>query len=117
MRFDGCLLQLITVVLNALQPPKNNKKIGSKEGEYEGLFVAYFQKSEEFPLNFPGLFKGIKLFYLILLVEHVLSILASLCRNLTGGQRSRLVQKFVEDDHIKVREQLTLEFPFLWKIA
>jgi hypothetical protein len=36
-------------------------------------------------------------------IEHVLSILASLFRNLTGNQRSRLVQKFVEEDHIKVR--------------
>lgn len=38
-----------------------------------------------------------------LFLEHVLSILASLLRNLTGNQRSRLVQKFIEDDHIKVR--------------
>ena len=39
---------------------------------------------------------------LLVFVEHVLSILASLCRNLTGNHRSRLVQKFVEEDHIKV---------------
>ncbi|CAB3988241.1 beta-catenin 1 [Paramuricea clavata] len=66
-----------------MKPPKNNKKIGSKEGEYE---------------------------------EHVLSILASLFRNLTGNQRSRLVQKFVEDDHIKVDRLIELHFKYFERV-
>ncbi|XP_046842407.1 beta-catenin-like protein 1 [Xenia sp. Carnegie-2017] len=62
-----------------MKPPKSNKKVGSKEGEYE---------------------------------EHVMSILASLFRNLSGSQRSRLVQKFVEEDHIKVDRLIELHFKY-----
>ncbi|XP_028392477.1 beta-catenin-like protein 1 [Dendronephthya gigantea] len=66
-----------------MKPPKSNKKISSKEGEYE---------------------------------EHVLSILASLFRNLTGNQRSRLVQKFVENDHIKVDRLIELHFKYFERV-
>ena len=109
---NSCLQQLFIVVL---KPPKNNKKIGSKEGEYEGLYVAYFQKRQKVSRRGPDCRSKRKSVLLaISLIEHVLSILASLCRNLTGNQRSRLIQKFVEDDHIKVREQLAFKFLFLW---
>ena len=38
--------------------------------------------------------------------EHTCSIIASLLRHLTGSNRGRLIQKFVEDDHVKVSDSL-----------
>ena len=51
-----------------------------------------------------------------ILAEHVCSIVASLFRNLVGSQRQRLVQKFVEDDHIKIDRLMELHFKYYKKI-
>ncbi|XP_012562750.1 beta-catenin-like protein 1 [Hydra vulgaris] len=44
--------------------------------------------------------------------EHTCSIIASLFRHLTGSNRSRLVQKFVEEDHIKLDRLMELYFKY-----
>ncbi|XP_001632238.2 beta-catenin-like protein 1 isoform X1 [Nematostella vectensis] len=48
--------------------------------------------------------------------EHTTSILASLFKNLTGNLRSRLVQKFVENDHIKVDRLMELHFKYYQRV-
>ncbi|XP_031552386.1 beta-catenin-like protein 1 isoform X2 [Actinia tenebrosa] len=48
--------------------------------------------------------------------EHTLSILASLFRNLSGNLRNRLVQKFVEGDHIKIDRLMELHFKYYKKV-
>jgi len=40
--------------------------------------------------------------------EHSCSIIASLFRHLSAGQRTRLIQKFVEDDHVKIDRLMEL---------
>lgn len=85
---DNCtkfidILGLRTMFSLFMKPPKKNKKIGSKEVEYE---------------------------------EHVCSILTSLFRNLTSAHRSRLVQKFVEDDHIKIDRLIELHFKYWGRV-
>ena len=45
---------------------------------------------------------NLKMCVSIFLLEHACSIIASLYRHLAGNNRGRLVQKFVEDDHVKV---------------
>lgn len=44
--------------------------------------------------------------------EHACSIIASLFRHLTGTNRQRLIQKFVEEDHIKLDRLLELYFKY-----
>jgi len=44
--------------------------------------------------------------------EHSCSIIASLFRHLSGTGRTRLVQKFVEDDHVKVDRLMELYFKY-----
>ncbi|KAM7432194.1 Beta-catenin-like protein 1 [Porites harrisoni] len=48
--------------------------------------------------------------------EHVCSIIMWLFRNLSGNLRTRLVQKFVENDHIKVDRLMELHFKYHSKI-
>ena len=48
--------------------------------------------------------------------EHVCSIIMWLFRNLAGNLRTRLVQKFVENDHIKVDRLMELHFKYHSKI-
>jgi len=44
--------------------------------------------------------------------EHACSIISSLFRHSTGGNRSRLVQKFVEDDHVKIDRLMEMYFKY-----
>lgn len=44
--------------------------------------------------------------------EHACSIISSLFRHLSGNNRTRLVQKFVEDDHVKVDRLMELYFKY-----
>jgi len=44
--------------------------------------------------------------------EHSSSIITSLFRHLSGSNRSRLVQKFVEEDHIKIDRLMELYFKY-----
>ncbi|XP_065064938.1 beta-catenin-like protein 1 [Rhopilema esculentum] len=48
--------------------------------------------------------------------EHTSSIIASLFRHSVGSSRSRLVQKFVENDHIKVDRLMELYFNYRSKV-
>jgi len=48
--------------------------------------------------------------------EHTCSIIMWLFRNLSGNLRTRLVQKFVESDHIKVDRLMELHFKYHSKI-
>lgn len=50
------------------------------------------------------------------IVEHVLSIIASLLRHCRGTQRQRLMNKFIENDHEKVDRLLELHFKYLDKV-
>ena len=54
--------------------------------------------------------------FAVMFVEHTCSIIASLFRNLVGNLRSRLVQKFVENDHIKVDRLMELHFKYYKRI-
>ncbi|KAK3733987.1 hypothetical protein QZH41_009843, partial [Actinostola sp. cb2023] len=49
-------------------------------------------------------------------VEHALSVMASLFKNLSGSLRNRLVQKFVEGDHIKVDRLMELHFKYYKRV-
>ena len=51
----------------------------------------------EFILNNQVSFLG-----MILLTEHIVSVIAAMVRNCSGTQRQRLLNKFVESDHEKV---------------
>eukprot|EP00111_Clytia_hemisphaerica_P023855 TCONS_00070297-protein len=44
--------------------------------------------------------------------EHACSIIASLYRNLTSNNRTRLTQKFVEDDHVKIDRLMEMYFKY-----
>lgn len=44
--------------------------------------------------------------------EHACSIIASLYRHLLGNNRNRLIQKFVEDDHVKIDRLMEMYFKF-----
>lgn len=44
--------------------------------------------------------------------EHTCSIIASLLRHLTGSNRGRLIQKFVEDDHVKIDRLMEMYFKY-----
>ena len=46
-------------------------------------------------------------------VEHVTSIISHLLRNLSGSQLQRLMNKFVEDDHLKVDRLIELHLFYL----
>jgi hypothetical protein len=48
--------------------------------------------------------------------EHSCSIMASLFKNLSGALRTRLVQKFVEGDHIKIDRLMELHFKYHKKV-
>ncbi|KAK3865630.1 hypothetical protein Pcinc_028772 [Petrolisthes cinctipes] len=48
--------------------------------------------------------------------EHVVSIIVSLLRNCRPNQRSRLINKFTENDHEKVDRLLELHFKYLEKV-
>eukprot|EP00794_Sanderia_malayensis_P018782 gene18782-20673_t len=48
--------------------------------------------------------------------EHASSIIASLFRHLVGPNRTRLVQKFVENDHIKVDRLMQIYFKYQTKV-
>ncbi|XP_064086739.1 beta-catenin-like protein 1 [Macrobrachium nipponense] len=48
--------------------------------------------------------------------EHVVSIITSLLRNCRPNQRSRLINKFTENDHEKVDRLLELHFKYLEKV-
>lgn len=48
--------------------------------------------------------------------EHTCSIIMWLFRNLSGNLKGRLVQKFVENDHIKVDRLMELHFKYYNKI-
>ncbi|XP_041376012.1 beta-catenin-like protein 1 [Gigantopelta aegis] len=50
------------------------------------------------------------------LEEHTCSIVASMLRNCTGQQRTRLLNKFTENDHEKVERLLELHFKYLDKV-
>ena len=94
---------------------KTTRKSARKKENTKVCRLLIFESAKKFPTEV--LIAGQSVRFDISLIEHVLSILASLCRNLTGNQRSRLIQKFVEDDHIKVREQIAFKFLFLWMSA
>lgn len=44
--------------------------------------------------------------------EHACSIISSLFRHSQGGNRARLIQKFVEDDHVKIDRLMELYFKY-----
>ncbi|XP_027238649.2 beta-catenin-like protein 1 [Penaeus vannamei] len=48
--------------------------------------------------------------------EHVISIITSLLRNCRPNQRTRLINKFTENDHEKVDRLLELHFKYLEKV-
>jgi len=48
-------------------------------------------------------------------VEHVTSIISHLLRNLSGSQLQRLMNKFVEDDHLKVDRLVELHLFYLYR--
>ena len=48
--------------------------------------------------------------------EHIVSIIGSLMRNLSGKMKDRLVQKFVELDHAKTDRLLELHFKYMDKM-
>lgn len=48
--------------------------------------------------------------------EHVISIIVSLLRNCRPNQRTRLLNKFTENDHEKVDRLLELHFKYLEKV-
>lgn len=48
--------------------------------------------------------------------EHVISIISALLKNCRPNQRSRLINKFTENDHEKVDRLLELHFKFLEKV-
>jgi len=48
--------------------------------------------------------------------EHTSSIIASLYRHTAGSNRSRVIQKFVENDHIKVDRLMELYFNYRTKV-
>lgn len=48
--------------------------------------------------------------------EHICSIISSLFRNLAGSLRTRVVQKLVESDHIKVDRLMELHFKYFKKV-
>ncbi|KAL5021691.1 hypothetical protein ScPMuIL_000846 [Solemya velum] len=50
------------------------------------------------------------------LEEHIASIIASMLRNCQGTQRQRLLNKFTENDHEKVKRLLELHFKYLDKV-
>lgn len=52
----------------------------------------------------------------LLLIEHVVSIIASMLHNCRGPQRQRLLSKFTENDHEKVDRLLELHFKYLDKV-
>jgi beta-catenin-like protein 1 len=49
-------------------------------------------------------------------LEHVCSVIANMLRNCRGGQRTRLLTKFAENDHEKVDRLLELHFKYLEKV-
>lgn len=57
-----------------------------------------------------------KLYILITIVEHVISIIASMLRNCKGQQRQRLLSKFTENDYEKVDRLMELHFKYLEKV-
>ncbi|KAG0722839.1 Beta-catenin-like protein 1 [Chionoecetes opilio] len=48
--------------------------------------------------------------------EHVISMIVSLLKNCRPNQRTRLINKFTENDHEKVDRLLELHFKFLEKV-
>ena len=50
-------------------------------------------------------------------VEHVTSIISHLLRNTSGSQLQRLMNKFVEDDHLKVDRLIELHLFYLARVA
>ncbi|XP_059474907.1 beta-catenin-like protein 1 isoform X2 [Neocloeon triangulifer] len=48
--------------------------------------------------------------------EHVSSVIASMLRNCRGGQRTRLLTKFAENDHEKIDRLIELHFKYLEKM-
>lgn len=54
--------------------------------------------------------------YVLLITEHVVSIIANMLRNCRGTQRQRLMTKFVENDMEKVDRLMELHFKYMEKI-
>ncbi|KAH0619333.1 hypothetical protein JD844_019363, partial [Phrynosoma platyrhinos] len=114
---DNChkfvdILGLRTIFPLFMKSPKKIKKVGSSEKEHEEQMeweiVFLFLWVDSMEKLKTGMYIGKEL-----KVEHVCSILASLLRNLRGQQRTRLLNKFTENDSEKVDRLMELYFKYL----
>lgn len=55
-------------------------------------------------------------FYIYMVTEHVVSIIANMLRNCRGTQRQRLMTKFAENDMEKVDRLMELHFKYMEKV-
>jgi len=93
---DNCqkivdILGLRTIFPLFMKPPKGNKRSGETRAENEGNLI-----------NLKFYFKP---FFFCFILEHVISCIASLVRNCTGSNRQRVLNKFTENDHEKVKQK------------
>src|ERR1700679_2403057 len=91
---DNCqkivdILGLRTIFPLFMKPPKGNKRSGETRAENEGNLI----------------YSKFYFFYFIFILEHVISCIASLVRNCSGSNRQRVLNKFTENDHEKVKKK------------
>ncbi|KAH0515661.1 Beta-catenin-like protein 1 [Microtus ochrogaster] len=123
---DNChkfvdILGLRTIFPLFMKSPRKIKKVGTTEKEHEGMFVTSAFSGFTVPLPLLQYFTLIDVLAvssssfpsLVGRIEHVCSILASLLRNLRGQQRTRLLNKFTENDSEKVDRLMELHFKYL----
>ncbi|GAB1287135.1 Beta-catenin-like protein 1 [Apodemus speciosus] len=111
---DNChkfvdILGLRTIFPLFMKSPRKIKKVGTTEKEHEANHLGCWtagggSEAAEWPAK-PGEMDSA--------AEHVCSILASLLRNLRGQQRTRLLNKFTENDSEKVDRLMELHFKYL----
>ncbi|OBS69061.1 hypothetical protein A6R68_02384, partial [Neotoma lepida] len=109
---DNChkfvdILGLRTIFPLFMKSPRKIKKVGTTEKEHEAhpealLFLTAFKAVPAYAAALSRAEPPWLVVCNLVLSEHVCSILASLLRNLRGQQRTRLLNKFTENDSEKL---------------